>query len=450
MKLLAQLHSRLGDLWWYTILLFVAQRLGDLINMFVGLWLVPKYVPQQDLGAVLPLAQAVSLIGLPLGVLAIPFMKFLNVYAEKGEYGKVKSLLRDVFLGTAALALVTLLLAWLVLPFFFERVRVAAGSLGFLIVLGSVLSAVATIFGNAVQGLKLYQATVWFNLLGAPFRLAVMVITMPIRALSGYFAGQCAAPGTSILGAVWVLRKRLGRAVKSVPYWHEDGAAMIRYTLPIAVWTVVGTVSGAIESLVIRHRLSDFESAGYYMITRFTDIASYFGTTFIVFLFPMVAGLAAKSAESKRVLLHSVGGTVVGGLAVGGLLALGGRWILSLQSLWSAYAPLAGMMFPICVLNVLMLACGCFVTYEMAQGRFRFFWYAVPIVLVKCAFLYAVTGIDFFRGVLPEEMISAVESRHPCRLSFVIAVLAVGQLSLLAGFAADVLGKKGRQGDCGT
>lgn len=440
MKLLAQLHSRLGDLWWYTILLFVAQRLGDLINMFVGLWLVPKYVPQQDLGAVLPLAQAVSLIGLPLGVLAIPFMKFLNVYTEKGEYGKVKSLLRDVFLGTAALALVTLLLAWLILPFFFERVRVASGSLGFLIVLGSVLTAVATIFGNAVQGLKLYQATVWFNLLGAPFRLAVMVITMPIRALSGYFAGQCAAPGTSILGAVWVLRKRLGRAVKSVPYWHEDGAAMIRYTLPIAVWTVVGTVSGAIESLVIRHRLSDFESAGYYMITRFTDIASYFGTTFTVFLFPMVAGLAAKSAESKRVLLHSVGGTVVGGLAVGGLLALGGRWILSLQSLWSAYAPLAGMMFPICVLNVLLMVTGCLTTYEMAQGRFRFFWYALPLIAVKTGFLYAVTGAGFFQDIVPQTWLSAVMSWEPCRLKFVIMTLIVGQAVLTVCCFADVFG----------
>lgn len=441
MKLLAQLHSRLGDLWWYTILLFVVQRIGDLINMFVGLWLVPKYVAQQDLGAVLPLAQAVSLVGLPLGVLAIPFMKFLNVYAEKGEYGKVKSLLRDVFLGTAVLALVTLLLAWLILPFFFERVRVAAGSLGFLIVLGSVLTAVATIFGNAVQGLKLYQATVWFNLLGAPFRLAVMVITMPFRALSGYFAGQCAAPGTSILGSAWVLRKRLGREVKAVPYWHEDGRAMVRYAIPIAIWTIVGTVSGALESLVIRHRLADFESAGYYMITRFTDIASYFGTTFIVFLFPMVAGLAAKSVASKRVLFHSIGGTVAGGMFVGGLLAMGGKWILSLQPLWSPYTPLSGMMFPICVLNVLLMACGCFATYEMAQGRFRFFWYAVPIVLAKSAFLYAVTGIGFFHGLLPQTVISAVEAWHPCRLGFVITVLILGQLAVLAGFVVDVLGR---------
>ena len=106
---LHRIHARVGDLWWYTALLFVAQRCGDVINMFVGMWLVPRYVPQEELGAVLPLTQFVSLVGLPLGVIAIPFMKYLNLYAEKGEYGKVKALLRDAFIWTGGLAVVTFL-----------------------------------------------------------------------------------------------------------------------------------------------------------------------------------------------------------------------------------------------------------------------------------------------------------------------------------------------------
>ena len=56
MTILDRVHAKLGDLWWYTALLFVAQRLGDAVNMVLGLWLVPKYVPMQELGAVLPLS----------------------------------------------------------------------------------------------------------------------------------------------------------------------------------------------------------------------------------------------------------------------------------------------------------------------------------------------------------------------------------------------------------
>ena len=53
-SILHRIHERCGDLWWYAMLLFVAQRFGDVRNMFVGMWLVPKYVPQEELGAVLP------------------------------------------------------------------------------------------------------------------------------------------------------------------------------------------------------------------------------------------------------------------------------------------------------------------------------------------------------------------------------------------------------------
>lgn len=442
---LSRIHARLGDLWWYTILLFVAQRIGDVINLFVGLWLVPKYVPQQELGAVLPLTQLVSFIGLPLGILAIPFMKFLGIYAERGEYGKVKSLLRDVFVGTGLLAGVTLLMAWLVFPFFFERCRIATGSLGLLIVLSSLIGSMATIFGNAVQGLKLYRATVWFNLLTAPVRLGVMVIAMPFRALSGYFAGQVASSSVPVVGALWALRKNLGRTVRAIPYLREDWGAMLRYTWPIAVWLTVGMISSTVDHLVMRHRLPDFESAGYYVITRFTDIASYFGNAFIVFLFPMVAQMKAKGRESKKILLQSVGGTAVGGTLVGLVLLFMGAWILELNALWSSYSSLSGFMLPICMMNAILLSCNCVLTYEMAQGRFRFLWYAVPVQGIKCLFLYAATGITFFDGILPEAIIAWVQMWEPCRLSFWISTLFVTQVIFFLLLMADVFLWKGKE-----
>lgn len=437
----------MGDLWWYTGLIFLAQRFSDAINMFVGLWLVPKCVPTAELGAVLPLAQFIGLIGLPLGVLAIPFMKYLCVYGGKGEYGKVKSLLRDVFVGTGVLALLTVLIAWLVLPFLFERCRVATGSLGLLIVLGSVIAAVSTIFGNAIQGLKLFDSAVLIGLFSAPVRLATMLVTMPFRPLAGYFAGQAASSGVPVLGALWVLRKRLGRDVKAVPYWKEDGRAMIRYMIPVAILTIVTTVSGSVDSLVIRHRLSDFESAGYYVLTRFTDITSYAGSAFMVLLFPLVAGAEAKSGSSLKVVVHSVLGTTVAGIAVGVGFAFAGAWVLSLTDLWSGYVSLSGLMLPICVLNVLWMSAACLYTYEMAQGRFRFLWYLAPILSVKCFFLYSVTGISFFAGILPAEVIASIAEWHPCRLEFVIWTFIVTNVAILLFALADVFGSRRAETD---
>jgi len=440
MKILSSLHDRLGDLWWYTILLFVVQRFGDVINMFVGLWLVPKYVPQQELGAVLPLSQFVNLIGLPLGIVAVPFMKYLNVYAERNELGKIKSLLRDAFIWTGILAVATFLIAYFLLPVLFERMRVASGSLGVLIVGISILTSVSVIFQNAVQGLKLYSATVWFNALAAPFRLVLMLVFMPFRPLSGYFMGQGASPGISVVGAIWVLRKRLGKAVKAVPYWKEDGRAMLRYALPVALGTVVAVVGTSVDQLIIRHRLSDFDSAGYYMISRFADIATYLGSVFIIFLFPMVAGKKAKGSDSLKILRHSIFGTTIGGLAIAALLWFFGAELLGLQEHWKIYQSLSRHMALLAVVNVSTIVIACLSTYETAQGRFRFMWYSLPITGFKALGLYLLTGYTFFEGAVPASWLQAVAALNPCRLGFLLTAFLATNLFLIVCLCIDIFG----------
>jgi len=41
--LLNRIHTRVGDLWWYSAMILIACRSGDVIQAFIGLWLVPKY-----------------------------------------------------------------------------------------------------------------------------------------------------------------------------------------------------------------------------------------------------------------------------------------------------------------------------------------------------------------------------------------------------------------------
>ena len=117
MTIFSRIHAKLGDLWWYTVLLFFAQRIGDVVNMVVGLWLVPRYVPMEELGAVLPLMSVAGIVGLPLAVVSTPFVRFLAVYSANGEFGKVKTMLRDAFVASTLLIVVSFLLAIAVLPF---------------------------------------------------------------------------------------------------------------------------------------------------------------------------------------------------------------------------------------------------------------------------------------------------------------------------------------------
>ena len=418
-----KIKSWMGPLWWYTAILFIVQRFGDFINVFVGLWLVPKYVPQSELGAVLPLAQVGSVLGLPLTILLIPFTKFLNTYATRGEFGKVKRLLRDVFLLSAVLFVGTLVYARFFMPLVFTRMRVAEGSLGLLIVAAGVINSVSSVFSTALLALKRFRLIGIMSLLGAPIRLIAMLVFMPFRALSGYFVGQSAPSVFAIIASFFGLRQMLGRQVKSESYWSKDWVPIIRYTISVAVLVLTGAIQVMVETFVIRHRLPDMDSAGYYVISRFAEIGAYTGMTLIVVLFPLAVEKHEQGERSHRLLWQSMGGTLGSGLCLAAVFHFSGRWLLGLSPAWADYVPYAPQMVLLTVIIVVRVACACFVNFEMACGRFGFVGYCILISGAESMLLYGLTGYGFFEGLLPSRWIDWMVSMQASRLDFLLQVM---------------------------
>ena len=106
--MLRALTQKLSPVWRMTLLVFLALRAADLVNAFIGIWLVPRYIPADQLGAVLPLTQAASFLALPLSILLIPYTKLLNLHSERGEHGQARALLRDAALLTGGAFLLIL------------------------------------------------------------------------------------------------------------------------------------------------------------------------------------------------------------------------------------------------------------------------------------------------------------------------------------------------------
>ena len=433
-----RIREHCGELWWYTALLFIAQRFGDAINMFVGMWLVPRYVPAEELGAVVPLTQAVAFVALPLSIVTIPFMKFITVFIDNGEDGKAKAFIRDVFLAVATLAVVSVVGAYFLMPLLFSRLHVECGSLGILVMAVAVLTSTSAIFGYAVQGFRMYSVTIWIQILQAPLRLMLMLIAMPFRPLSGYMIGQTAGPIVQISAVLYAFRRRFGRLVRPMPYWSEYKRAIVHYTVPFAIWSIVGTVCGTFDSLVIRHRLPELESAGYYILTRFTDMVGYLGMAAAGFLFPMVASRGASDRTARKLLRQSVVCALVGGGIVAVGLSVLGEWLLNLLAEWRAYVAFANLFPVLSLTTILSTVAGCIITFEMAQGRFRFLWCAVPISLGKTIFIYVITGFSFFQGMVPDGLIRMIDTLEPCRLKFVSAALLAGQALIVCGLLFDL------------
>ena len=397
---LTALHSRMGDFWWYSLMLFIACRFADVLNAFVGLWLVPKYVPPSELGAVMPLMQFANFLAIPIAAFANTFRNELTQLSIKKEFGKLKTLMRGVFIASAVFIFIATLIAHFALPTLLERIRIAEGSLGLIIIATSFVSAISPIYSNALQSLKKFKAQSLISIIGAPIRLITMLITMPFRALSGYFIGQASVPVFSMAASIIALKKEL--SVKAEPYWDKD--TVKKFSRLFAAFITIGLIDGfflLIESTTLRQRLPDLDSAGYYMASRFSDIASFLSATLLVTMFPFTAEKAAKGENTSPLVIKSL----IVNAAFCALLTLPfiffGKSILSLlphgdqyAAYWWAIPWLIGTTF-------LWSIIAFYLTAEFSANRFKFLKWYLPIDLAYPVILLLVTGHSYFTGLIP-------------------------------------------------
>ncbi|MCR5413850.1 MAG: hypothetical protein K6F50_03870 [Kiritimatiellae bacterium] len=395
------LHAKLGDFWWYSLMLFFACRAADVLNAAVGLWLVPKYVGSAELGAVMPLQAFAGFLALPVGIFAMTFMKEMTSLAANGEYGRMKSLMRGVFIGAGVFLALALVATKLVFPMFLERIRVAEGSLGFVILAAAFTGAVSPIYSNALQALKRFRTISFLNIVGAPVRFVAMLVAMPFRALTGYFVGQAATPAFSIAASVWSLRKEL--SAKAEPYWTRPVVKRFSALLAaIALSQYAGSMLGLVEQTVLRQRLPEIDSAAYYMATRFSDIAGYVTCTLSTILFPFTASLAAEGKSTRPLVVKSILATLAASAALAIGFAFAGESILRLLPEGDKYAPFAWSIPWLIILQALGAIQVFHLNTEVSAGRFAFLKWWVPMHVAFAAALLLVTGYGYFTACIPQ------------------------------------------------
>ena len=400
MKILTKLHARLGDFWWYSLMLFCACRAADLLNAFVGLWLVPKYVDPSELGAVMPLGNFAGFLALPIAVFANTFRNEVSRLSIGKEFGKLKTLMRSVFIATAIFLFVAIVVARFTLPIFLERIRIVEGSLGMIIIVTAFITAVAPIFTNTIQALGKFKANAIMNLVGAPLRLLTMLVAMPFRPIAGYFVGQGASPSFNILASVFALRKEL--SVKAEAYW--DRATVQKFARLLAIFLVSGTASSIatlVESTVLRQRLPDIDSAGYYMATRFSEISGFLYNTLAFTLFPFTAALAAKGRDMRPLILKSAAATIGFSTLVAIPFFFLGKPILAFLPHGEQYAAYWWAILWQIGISTLGAISGLYVTAELSANRFGFMKWMIPLDLAYPSILLAVTGYGYFTDFLP-------------------------------------------------
>ena len=420
---ISRLKEKLGAIGWAVLLIFLAQRVGDALNLVAGLWLVPKYVPEHDLGSLKVLEQLGAVIGVPVAILATPFTKLLNTHAARGELGKAKALMRDAFIASAlALALAALLSA-LALPLILARWNIGNGRLAMLVIASGALGALLPIFNGAMQAMKRFKTYSVISLISAPVRFATLLVTLPFRGLTGYFAGQSSGSVVVIAAAVWSFFKGFGRGIKREKYWREDRAVFIAFLIPLAIAHVAGALRGTAEMTMIQY-LPGNDSAAYYILSRFTDIVGYIIAPLTFVIFPVFSERHETGEDTLKTMIRAMFFCVAVGAALGLALNLFGARLLSLHHLWRPYAEYSGLFALLSVKNGLAFAFSCFALRELASRRFLYAYFTAALAYIETAAIYALGKSPFFASMRLREVLLAHLALPVVFFIYSIAVLA--------------------------
>ncbi len=422
-----KVKALLGELWWYSIVLFFTQRIGDLVNIYIGIWLVPKFVPMEQLGALLPLTQLAGFIGLPLAIILTPFTKFIGTFSVQGEHGKVKLMLRDVAIILVGSSFIIGFLTWRSATFFFERLRVDSRLLIWILIGITITTLMTSVTNGALSGLKKFRLVGITGISSVFLRLMVLLLLLPLNGLLGFFSSQLAANLLVCALFLWGIRQFLSSSVKPVSYyghWKE----MVTYTLPFVLIIGVSSLGMTIQYMIIRQRLPEIESAAFYFCSRFSEIPNMIWGAIGCVFFPIISNAHEAQQPTRKILWNVLVVSVLGGSVIALLLGFSMPWLFSEVDLWSPYQPYAHLVGWLAFTNVFRVGFACFMSYEVACRRFSFLCYQIPMAIAECLFLVAFTGYGFFYPYLPREWVDWMGSLRIARIESIVMVYFITAL----------------------
>ena len=448
------IKGRLGPLWWYTALMFIVNRMGDAVNIVIGVWLVPRLVDAKELGALLPFLAVATVYAYPIRVLLLPVPKYLNTFAARNETGKARALLRDTMLASGAYALV---IAGFVLwtgDALLLRLKLSDPRLLWLMAAFAFLSLLTPVVLAAQQAFKLFKSMVVAGAAAPWVRLAGMLVFLPLLGGFGYLLAQLGLglAGLGIAGAaVWLAARKMGRRESYRAHWGE----MARYAAPLVLGMLAGWIQAPVESLVFRQRLAEEVSAGWYYVVMFGMIPTYFTGAVTPFLWALISDRFERGERTEGLMWQSLAFT----FAVGGLATLATAWLMPLlfqlpwDLPWKPYAEYAGYIWVVCLMNVVRGGTAVFIAHETACRRFGFMWHTIPASLVCSALLYILPGWVFFKPWLPRALWEWCDARIAVSLDTFLGVMLASSFAVLAGMAAQLWARRkkaSKRGDAAT
>jgi len=399
MEMIGKIRSRLGPLWWNTALMFVASRMGDVVTLYIGMFLVPDLVDQAKLGAVLPATRLATIFALPFLFVLTGGLKYINVYYNQGELGKVKALIRDLSILAAVLSFISVGLLWFARGAIMERLKIEDSTVFVLIGALTVMTFWNPLAFIAAQSLKRFKILIAAKIVGPIARLVAALLLLASFQVAGYLTAQLAlvlAVFVLLISSFWHFVRP---SVKAVSY-RADYKAIVAYTIPVGICLIVELSRQLVEPWVVRQRLSEVESAAFYVVFTFGQIPLWVAPALIPFLFPVVSEKHERGEDTSKIHAQALFITLLIGAGITVAFLFFGHFLLGLRDSWKVYQSYSGWLFILSLSASLTTFIVAHYTHENACRRYRYLYYLAPLTILELVILYGIWAVPGAQGVI--------------------------------------------------
>ena len=424
--ILSALRARVGDLWWYSLMMSIVGLFVSVLNLIVGAFLVPAKVPLHDMGAIAPFQSMMITVFSVANIVAYLGLKYTSRFHVEEKPGHIKSLFRHILLVTFLISVVAVVFLLLFrvpiqLRFKFADSRVVIAVAGCLF-----LAPFIPVLKSMARGVMAFGGVVISNILLSVTRLILILLLLERGGLLGYWTATFGSSFVLVLFLFWLLRGYLKPSLTATSY-KEHRLEMGGFLRSGGLVPVIIGISILVESVAIRNFTSIEDSAGYYMAMVFGSIPLFLSCAITPFLLPMITQRQHKGEDGGSLLLQSVSVIMILGTVLVIGFGLSGNWLLNLREVWRIHASYSPLIWKIGVVSVLQGVITAFSEHENACNKFKYVKVYITIYLLDMICVYSFLGWGAFQGILPAGIWQYFNELFSARLNLAVLIMMLSR-----------------------
>ncbi|MDA3799802.1 MAG: hypothetical protein PF692_12060 [Kiritimatiellae bacterium] len=392
-------------------MIFVFSQCGAVINFITNLLIVPKYLEANDLGLIAPVTQFVAFGALPLSIITNLVIKYVTKYEANEEWGKLKSLVRDLIVFGIVTTVLTSCFFLFTSNSFAVRAKIDSRSIIFWMLIYLCVSSWTPLVSVLTRAAQRFYVIAIMGLLTPLVLMLCSIFLLPIFGFSGYLVALIASVLINVLISGYSIYKYLlphGAVYKS--YFQDVKPLLKKYLAVFVLGGLVGWLWAFIPPFAVRNFLSAQDSAGYFFVKRLSMLPFYAFSSMMFILMPILSMKHEKKESASKTVKGTIIYTVCSGLIVTCLLYVFSPFLFEYVPQWREYSYYSKYIWIMSINVTLAAVNGITGTYLVSRWVFKADWYRIPVSFIIITMMYCLFGWGAFRNVLPFHIWSFIDS----------------------------------------